>query len=199
MTIRVEGLNEWDLFNTRSYNTGVLPSGMSASDFVLHTQKALYEAAHPLGVAVLGPTVGHPTDATNLAFFPDVSPYVDIVNAHLYFSSDPATSPVAAVVASHQRFQGSGKPLWITETGIASYGGVTTASQADVIRRGLGAFAKTALIARAYVYELLDNQLPGLSGTTYTPESAEYHFGLYTFAGDAKAAAASFQDFARTP
>jgi hypothetical protein len=199
LTIRVEGLNEWDLFNTRPYNAGVLPSGMSASEFVLYTQKALYEAAHPLGIAVLGPSVGHPTDAKNVAFFPDVSPYVDVVNAHLYFSSDPTTLPVGTVATSHQHFQGAGKPLWVTETGVSSYGNVTTASQGDVIRRGLSAFATTGLIARAYVYELLEDQLPGLSGTTYTPDSAEYHFGLYTFAGEAKPAAGSFRDFVGAP
>ena len=199
LTLRVEGLNEWDLFNTKSYNAGVLPSGMTASDFVLYTQKALYEAAHAKGLAVLGPSVGHSTDASNLAFFPDVSAYVDIVNAHLYFGSNPESLPVAAVAQSHARFQGSGKPLWVTETGISSYGNVSAASQADVIRRGLGVFAASKLIARAYVYELLDEQLPGTSGTTYTPDSAEYHFGLFTYAGDAKPAATAFQSFTKAP
>ncbi len=195
LTIEVEGLNEWDLFNTKSYNAGVLPAGMSASEFVLYTQKALYEAAHPLGLEVLGPSVGHPDDATSLAFFPDVSAYVDVVNMHLYFTTTPETIPVATYVANHQVFEGTGKPTWVTETGISAYGGVTVDSQADIITRGLDVFASSALIARAYIYELLDNTEPGVSGTTYTPDSSEYHFGLFAFDGSAKPAAASFQQF----
>lgn len=195
LTIQVEGLNEWDLFNTKSYNAGVLPSGMSASDFVLYTQKALYEAAHPLGLRVLGPSVGHPDAATSLAFFPDVSAYVDVVNMHLYFTSTPQSIPVAAYVAKHQVFEGTGKPVWVTETGISAYGSVTIDAQATVIKGGLDAFAASKALARAYIYELLDDQLPGVSGTTYTPDSGEYHFGLCAFDGTAKPAAASFLQF----
>lgn len=76
----VEGLNEWDLFNTRAYNDGVEPAGVDTSEFVALTQQALYEAAHPEGVPVLGPSVGHGQDPANLAFFPDVAAYVDIVH-----------------------------------------------------------------------------------------------------------------------
>jgi hypothetical protein len=199
LTIQVEGLNEWDLFNSKSYNAGVIPPGMSASDFVSYTQKALYEAAHPLGLQVLGPSVGHPADATSLAFFPDVSAYVDVVNMHLYFTSTPETIPIATFLASHQLFEGKGKPLWITETGYSAYGGVTAAEQADVIKRGLGAFAASGLVSRAYIYELLDDTQPGVSGTTYTPDSSEYHFGLFAFDGTAEPAAASFQQFAGVP
>jgi hypothetical protein len=199
LTVAVEGLNEWDLFNTKSYNAGVIPSGMSASDFVLATQKALYEAAHPLGLTVLGPSVGHPQDATSLAFFPDVSAYVDVVNMHLYFTTTPATIPVATYVANHQVFEGTGKPVWITETGISAYGGVTVATQADVITQGLDAFAASGLIDRSYVYELLDDQQPGVTGTTYVPDSSEYHFGLFAFDGSAKPAAMSFERFEATP
>jgi hypothetical protein len=199
LTLQVEGLNEWDLFNSKSYNAGVIPSGMSASDFVSYTQKALYEAAHPLGLEVLGPSVGHPADARSLAFFPDVSAYVDIVNMHLYFTSTPETIPIATYLASHQVFEGKGKPLWITETGYSAYASVTAADQADVIKRGLGAFAASGSIARAYIYELLDDQQPGVSGTTYTPDSSEYHFGLFAFDGTAEPAAASFQQFAGVP
>jgi hypothetical protein len=197
LTVQVEGLNEWDLFNGRSYNAGVLPSGMTASAFVLYTQKALYEAAHPLGVTVLGPSVGHPNDPTSLAFFPDVSAYVDIVNMHLYFPADPASLPIATRVADHQHFQGAGKPLWVTETGISSYGTVIAAQQADVIR-GLDVFATSKSIARAYIYELLEDQKPGATGT-YVPDSAEYHFGLFTFDGTAKPAAKAFTDFQVAP
>jgi hypothetical protein len=199
LTVWVEGLNEWDLFDTKSYNAGVVPSGMSASAFVLYTQKALYAAAHPLGLEVLGPSVGHPYDATSLAFFPDVSAYVDVVNMHFYFTSTPETMPVATYVANHQVFEGKGKPVWVTETGISAYGSVTVASQADVIKRGLGVFASSGLIARAYIYELLDDQNPGVSGGTYTPDSSEYHFGLFAFDGTAKAAATSFEHFEVSP
>jgi Glycosyl hydrolase catalytic core len=195
LTIQVEGLNEWDLFNTKSYNAGVLPSGMSASDFVLYTQKALYEAAHPLGLRVLGPSVGHPDAATSLSFFPDVSAYVDVVNMHLYFTSTPQSIPVASYVTKHQVFEGAGKPVWVTETGFSAYGSVTVDAQATVIKGGLDAFAASKAIARAYIYELLDDQLPGVSGSTYTPDSGEYHFGLYAFDGTAKPAAASFLQF----
>jgi hypothetical protein len=199
LTVQVEGLNEWDLFNGKTYNAGVLPSGMSASAFVPYTQKALYEAAHPLGISVLGPSVGHPNDPASLAFFPDVSAYVDIVNAHIYFTSNPEALPIATRVADHQRFQGASKPLWVTETGISSYGSVTVEAQADIIRRGLDVFSASKLIARAYIYELLENQKPGLSGSMYVPDDGEYHFGLFTFEGAAKPAAQSFTDFEAGP
>ncbi len=68
-------------------------------------------------------------------------------------------------------------------------------AQATVIKGGLDAFAASKAIARTYIYELLDDQLPGVSGTTYTPDSGEYHFGLYAFDGTAKPAAASFLQF----
>jgi hypothetical protein len=199
LAVQVEGLNEWDLFNGKSYNAGVLPAGMSASSFVLYTQKALYQAAHPLGIQVLGPSVGHPDDAASLAFFPDVSAYVDVVNMHLYFTTTPESIPVAAHVADHQAFEGAGKPLWVTETGISAYGGVSVDAQADLITRGLGVFSTSKLIARAYVYELLDDPQPGLSGTTYTADSGELHFGLFGFDGTAKPAAASFLKFTGSP
>lgn len=199
ITVQVEGLNEWDLFNGRTYNAGVLPSGMTASQFVLYTQKALYEAAHPLGITVLGPSVGHPGDAPNLAFFPDVSAYVDVVNMHSYFTSNPEGLPMAKRVADHEHFQGKGKPLWVTETGISAYGSVSLDAQADVVRRGLAVYAATKLIARSYIYELLDTQLPGISGGTNTPDSGEYHFGLFTFEGTAKPVATSFQNFVGAP
>ncbi len=195
VTVQVEGLNEWDLFHSKTYNAGVLPAGMTDTEFVLYTQKALYEAAHPLGLTVLGPSVGHPGDPASLAFFPDVSAYVDVVNAHVYFTSSPETLPLATLVSAHENFEGSGKPFWVTETGISSYGSVTTAAQADVIGRGIAIFGASGLIDRMYDYELLDDQQPGLSGTTYTPDSAEYHFGLYTFAGDAKPAATPVQTY----
>jgi hypothetical protein len=192
LTVRVEGLNEWDLFNTKTYNAGVIPAGMTASEFVSFTQHALYEAAHPLGITVLGPSVGH---FANLGFFPDVSADVDVVNAHIYFTSNPESLALGTLVAGHEQFEGSGKPFWVTETGVSSYGAVTADDQADIIRRGLSVFAKSGLIRRAYVYELLDDQQPGWAGTTYTPDDAEYHFGLFTFAGVAKPAEGPVHDF----
>ena len=185
----VEGLNEWDLFNTRAYNDGVEPASVDTAGFVTITQRALYEAAHPLGILVLGPSVGHSQDRANLDFFPDVAPYVDIVNMHLYFGTKPESLAIAEIVANHEAFQGSGKPVWITETGVSAYGGVTEAQQADVITRGLAHFAQSGLIDTAFLYQLIDQSEPGLSGTTYTPDSGEYHFGLFDYDGVAKPAA----------
>jgi hypothetical protein len=185
----VEGLNEWDLFNTRSYNDGVRPAGVDAAAFVALTQKALYEAAHPAGVLVLGPSVGHGQDQANLDFFPDVAAYVDIVNMHLYFGQMPESLAVATIVANHEKFQGTGKPLWVTETGISAYGNVTEQAQADVITRGLTYFAHSGLIDAVFIYQLIDQSQPGLQGTTFVPDSAEYHFGLFDFDARKKPAA----------
>jgi hypothetical protein len=185
----VEGLNEWDLFNTRSYNNGVLPAGVDASAFVALTQKALYEAAHPEGVLVLGPSVGHGQDQMNLDFFPDVAADVDIVNMHLYFGQMPESLAVATIVANHEKFQGAGKPLWVTETGISAYGSVTEQAQADVITRGLTYFADSGLIDAVFIYQLIDQSEPGVQGTTFVPDSAEYHFGLFGFDARKKPAA----------
>jgi hypothetical protein len=185
----VEGLNEWDLFNTRTYNDGVEPAGVDTAQFVALTQRALYEAAHPMGIAVLGPSVGHSQDQANLDFFPDVAAYVDIVNVHLYFGTNPESLAVAEIVAGHQAFQGSNKPVWVTETGVSAFGGVSEAEQADIITRGLTHFAASHAIDAAFLYQLIDHSEPGWSGSTFTPDSGEYHFGLFSYGGAAKPAA----------
>jgi Glycosyl hydrolase catalytic core len=189
LQVIVEGLNEWDLFRTKPYNAGVLPPGVDDTAFIALTQKALYEAAHPLGVRVLGPSVGHSQDADNLALFPDVSAHVDIVNLHLYFGTNPESLAVDGIVSDHEHYQGAGKPVWVTETGISAYNGVTEAQQADVITRGLTHFADSDRIDGALLYQLLDHAQSGWSGATFTPDSAEYHFGHFDFAGVAKPAA----------
>lgn len=199
ITIQVEGLNEWDLFNTRSYNDGCEPAGVSASQFILFTQKALYEAAHPLGLTVLGPSVGHPTEAQSLAFFPDVSAYVDVVNVHLYYGTKPETLPLETVVSTHRKIQGAGKPLWITETGVSAVGAVTLAIQGDVIKRGLAFFSNSGLVDRAYHYDLLDDNQAGLVGTTFIADSDQIHFGLFTYAGAPKPAADAVRAYIATP
>lgn len=173
----------------------MIPAGKSVSDFVLITQQALYEAAHPKGIKVLGPSVGHGTQQGSLDLFPDVSEYVDIVNMHLYYGTNPETLPIADQVLKHQNFQGAGKPVWITETGVSAYNGVSLEAQADIIGRGLATFENSGLIAAVFNYQLVDQQQPGLSGTTYTPDSAEYHFGLFEYDGTAKAAANVVRDF----
>jgi hypothetical protein len=195
LTVIAEGLNEWDLFRSKSYNAGVVPAGMSATAFIAHTQKSLYEAAHALGIAVLGPSVGHPHDAASLALFPDVSAHVDIVNMHMYFSTTPETLPIPQYVANHQRYQGTGKPVWVTETGISAYNGVTLAQQADVIARGFTAFANSGLVAAAFQYELLNTDRAGWRGFTYVWDSAELHFGLFNYYGQAYPAATAFKTF----
>jgi len=195
LVVIAEGLNEWDLFNGRSYNAGVVPSGTTNGGFIALTQRALYEAAHALGVTVLGPSVGHPNDAKSLALFPDVSAYVDIVNMHLYFGTNPESLPLASHVANHQKFEGAGKPVWVTETGISAYGGVTWAQQADVIRRGLTLFADSSLIQGAFVYQLLDSDKAGWRGLSYTPDSGELHFGVFNYYGQPKTAASTLKAF----
>lgn len=194
MTITVEGLNEWDLFRTRSYNVGVLPAGMNDSQFIAHTQHALYVAAHARGVQVLGPSVGHGMEAASLMLFPDVSADVDIINMHQYFGTNPEALPLQQQVDRHAAFQGAGKPVWVTETGISAYNGVDANEQGDVIARGVATFRDSGLIDGLFNYELLDGQLPGWNGTTFVPDHAEYHFGLFTFAGEAKPAAHAFRD-----
>ena len=165
----VEGLNEWDLFNTRTYNDGVEPAGVDTAQFVAVTQRALYEAAHPMGIAVLGPSVGHSQDQANLDFFPDVAAYVDIVNVHLYFGTNPESLAIAEIVADHEAFQGSNKPVWVTETGVSAFGGVSEGKQADIITRGLTHFAASHAIDAAFLYQLIDQQPAGLVGVNVHP------------------------------
>jgi hypothetical protein len=198
LTVIAEGLNEWDLFRSRAYNAGVMPSGMNDSAFIAYTQKALYEAARPLGVAVLGPSIGHPNEAASVALFPDVRAYVDIVNMHQYFGTSPETLPLAQRVADHQRFQGTGKPVWITETGVSAYAGVSYAAQADVIARGFDTLAKSGLIQGAFNYELLDTDRAGWRGFSYIWDSGELHFGLFNYYGQEKPAAQALRSFIQT-
>lgn len=197
ITVLVEGLNEWDLFRTRSYNDGVEPAGVSEAEFVRVTQAALYAAAHELGIEVLGPSVGHPYDQASLDFFPDVSAYVDIVNMHMYFGTDPGALPVAQYVASHARFQGSHKPVYITETGVSAYGLVSETKQADIIARGYQRLLDSGLITAAFDYELLDGRQPGFDLQTFTflPDDAEYHFGLFRYNGAIKPAGSALARF----
>jgi hypothetical protein len=197
MEVIAEGLNEWDLFRTRSYNDGVEPAGVSEAEFVRVTQAALYQAAHEFGIKVLGPSVGHPFDQKSIDFFPDVSAYVDIVNMHFYFGTDPDNLPVAQYVANHAKFQGSKKPVFVTETGVSAYAGVSEARQADIIARGFKRFLDSGLITAAYNYELLDGKQPGLNTQTWTflPDDREYHFGLFRYSGAIKPAGTTLAKF----
>jgi hypothetical protein len=197
MEVFAEGLNEWDLFRTRPYNDGVEPVGVSEAEFVRVTQAALYQAAHELGVQVLGPSVGHPFDQASIDFFPDVSAYVDIVNMHFYFGADPDSLPVAQYVANHAKFQGRGKPVFVTETGVSVYGLVNEAKQADIITRGFQRFFDSGLITAAFNYELLDGQQPGFQLQTFSfiPDNAEYHFGLFHYNGSIKPSGTALAKF----
>jgi hypothetical protein len=180
--LSLEGLNEWDLFYSRSYNAGVVPAGWTQQQFILQVQAAEYNAGMSYGVPVLGPSVGHPTDPASLAFFPNVSAYVNIVNAHIYGVTDLTT--LTTIVNSMKAFQGSGKPVWVTESGISSYNGVTEAQQASGFQNTINLFRSSNLIARLYGYEALDEYpantwVKGSSGWPYyTGDSDSYHWGL---------------------
>ena len=116
----VEGLNEWDLFNTRPYNDGVLPAGVDAvgvrrghtTRLVRGRPSARHPGARP---------IGRSSDRSKRTSTSSRTSRRTSTSSTCTSTSAPTRRRCRSQRSLQTtRFQGAGKPLWVTETGVSA-------------------------------------------------------------------------------
>jgi hypothetical protein len=184
--VALEGVNEYTGINATLWGS----SSYNNLQWGVNDAQQLQAAANadPL---LANATIVAPS-AIQMDSLPYFGNYVDATNAHSYGQTGGQLAHYITYGVLYAQDSDPGKPVYITETGISSYGNYSTwggstdeKNQAIIEANGiLDAFAAGA--AKTYLYELMDD--PTASA------GQEQHFGLFRSDGSAKPAAVAIGD-----
>jgi hypothetical protein len=149
----LEGVNEWDLFGRGRANW---------VDEVVTWQKDLYAAANTVptlaNLPVLSPSMAF---RQNYQHLPDLSPWADVANAHMYPGGYKPGTEIDNITAALRKVVAT-EPIVTTETGYHN-ATATTSGHNPVSERAGGFYAPRLLLehirrghARTFSYELID-------------------------------------------
>ncbi len=113
----------WEIWNEPDNRDYWLGSPAEYAALLAAGARAVH-AADPTAQVVMGGIAGHPEFAAEVLSRPEVSPLVDVVNAHAYFETwngSPTEALRRYVAAFASSLAGGRRPLWMAEVGYSTY------------------------------------------------------------------------------